>query len=253
MDKQELNVKGYTIEEDIFSPAEIQAIIAVIDEAGNLAANTNPAYRRTGDLFAIRRFLQSVPGIQPLIFTPVLNALIKDAFGPGYRPVRSIYFDKPPGSNWFVAWHQDLTISVDRKLPLPGFGQWTVKGDHFAVQPPLSILEGIYTIRIHLDDTDEFNGALRVLPGSHLNGIEPYHPGTSDPAGPGPAMTTSVETICRVASGGIMIMRPLLQHASGRSSTGKRRRVIHNEFSNAELPAGLDWAERLCSLPMLAE
>jgi hypothetical protein len=245
MDMQELCVKGYTILAGIFSPAELQAIAAAIDEASNLSTASDPAYRRTGDLFAIRRFLQSVPAVQPLIFTPVLNALIKDVFGPGYRPVRSIYFDKPPGSNWFVAWHQDLTISVDRKLPLTGFGQWTVKGNHFAVQPPADILQGMYTIRIHLDGTDEFNGALRVLSGSHLNGIEPYHPGTPDPAGPGPTKATSLESICRIPSGGIMIMRPLLQHTSGRSSTGKRRRVIHIEFSNAELPAGLNWAERL--------
>ena len=208
----------------------MQAIFAAIEEAGNLGSPSNPAFRRTSDLFAIRRFLQAVPAVQSLIFTPRLNALIKEVFGPGYFPVRSIYFDKPPGSNWFVAWHQDLTISVDRKLPLPGFGPWTVKGDHFGVQPPPNILEGMYTIRIHLDDTDESNGALRVLPGSHCNGIERYSSSTPN---------TSEDT-CRVPSGGIMVMRPLLQHASSRSSAGKRRRVIHIEFSNGRFTCRLE-------------
>lgn len=235
MNKQELQLKGYTVIQEMFSPAEIEAISTVIDEAGNLSAATDPAFRRISDLFAIRRFLQVVPAVQPLLFTPALNALITETFGPGDFPVRSIYFDKPSGSNWFVAWHQDLTISVDRKLPLPGFGPWTVKGDQFGVQPPFDILESMYTIRIHLDDTDETNGALRVLPGSHLHGVERYSSSTANPS----------EVTCRVPSGGIMIMRPLLQHASSRSSAGKRRRVIHIEFSNSELPPGLHWAERL--------
>jgi ectoine hydroxylase-related dioxygenase (phytanoyl-CoA dioxygenase family) len=34
------------------------------------------------------------------------------------------------------------------------------------------------TVRIHLDDTDENNGALRVVPKSHLKGI--YRPETID-------------------------------------------------------------------------
>ena len=85
--------------------------------------------------------------------------------------MKSIYFDKPAGSNWFVSYHQDLTISVNAKIDLGGFGPWTVKQDQYAVQPPLQILENNFTIRIHLDDTDENNGALKVIPGSHLKGV----------------------------------------------------------------------------------
>lgn len=93
---------------------------------------------------------------------------------------KSIYFDKPEHSSWFVAWHQDLTISVDKKIDLDGFGPWTSKQDQFAVQPPLAFLENIFTVRIHLDDTDEHNGALRVIPGSHRKGIYRYSPDEPD-------------------------------------------------------------------------
>jgi ectoine hydroxylase-related dioxygenase (phytanoyl-CoA dioxygenase family) len=101
------------------------------------------------------------------------------------------------------------------------------------VQPSLSILENIFTIRIHLDDTNEENGALRVIPGSHLNGL---HVLSSKEC-------ANEEEICQVKSGGIMIMRPLLQHASNRTTSKNRRRVIHIEFSNVNLPVGLGWAE----------
>ncbi|MEZ5299860.1 MAG: hypothetical protein R3F11_04210 [Verrucomicrobiales bacterium] len=36
-------------------------------------------------------------------------------------PVRAIYFDKSPESNWGVAWHQDLTIAVAARAVVPGF------------------------------------------------------------------------------------------------------------------------------------
>jgi ectoine hydroxylase-related dioxygenase (phytanoyl-CoA dioxygenase family) len=222
--------KGYARINGIYTSAEVKAIGSAIDQAD--ASDT--LFRRTADLFAIRQFLKMVPAVRPLIFTPKLRALIAQTFGPDYFVVKSIYFDKTPGSNWFVAWHQDLTISVDRKVALPDYGPWTVKGDQFAVQPPPAILQAMFTVRIHLDDTDETNGALRVIPESHKGGIERYS-----------HREDQSEEVCRVSEGGVMFMRPLLQHASSRSTGGKRRRVIHIEFSNASLPDGLEWSERL--------
>jgi ectoine hydroxylase-related dioxygenase (phytanoyl-CoA dioxygenase family) len=35
---------------------------------------------------------------------------------------------------------------------------------------PLKVLEQVLAVRLHLDDCDERNGALRVVPGSHLLG-----------------------------------------------------------------------------------
>lgn len=137
-----------------------------------------------------------------------------------------------------MAYHQDLTISVDQKLQLEGFGPWTTKQNQFAVQPLQNILENIYTIRIHLDDTDENNGALKVIPGSHAKGI--YRPETID-------WTIETEKICNVDKGGIMIMKPLILHGSNRTTNGKRRRVIHIEFSDRELPDGLNWSEKMVS------
>jgi hypothetical protein len=51
--------------------------------------------------------------------------------------------------------------------------------------------------------------------------------------------------VCKVQSGGIMIMQPLLLHASNRTTNNNKRRVIHLEFSNQLLPGELQWAEYL--------
>jgi ectoine hydroxylase-related dioxygenase (phytanoyl-CoA dioxygenase family) len=96
----------------------------------------------------------------------------------------------------------------------------------------------MFTIRIHLDDTDENNGAVRVIPGSHRRGIISSGDITRNEQG----------VTCAVAKGGIMVMKPLLLHSSGRTVNGLRRRVIHIEFSNMELPEPLQWAERM-SIP----
>jgi ectoine hydroxylase-related dioxygenase (phytanoyl-CoA dioxygenase family) len=109
-----------------------------------------------------------------------------------------------------------------------------VKLNNFAVQPPVDILENNFTIRIHLDDTDEGNGALKVLDDSH---DKVYRIENID-------WQIKNEMICKVQSGGIMIMRPLLMHSSARSTSNNKRRVVHIEFSNIDLPRPIDWAEK---------
>lgn len=194
------------------------------------------SFRKTSDLFAIRQFFKEIPGAADIIFNSSLNKIIAEILGAGSFVVKSIYFEKPEGSNWFVAYHQDLTISVNKKIEVEGFGPWTIKQNQFAVQPPLFILENNFTIRIHLDDTDEYNGALKVIPRSHLKGV--YRAATID-------WGRENEVICCVPKGGIMLMKPLLLHGSGRTTNSTKRRVLHIEFSTQILPGELQWSELL--------
>ena len=219
--KEQISSNGFAIAENIFTTEEINSIILAISSANQ----EKSTFRKTNDLFAIRQFLKELPETREIIFTKNLISLITDLFGAGYFVVKSIYFDKPGQSNWFVAYHQDLTISVDKKTDTEGFSSWTVKQDQFAVQPPVHILENNFTLRIHLDDTDENNGALKVIPSSHLNGI---HKLEGKPKN---------EVACKVKKSGIMIMRPLLFHASDKTANGAKRRVIHIEFSKSPLPS----------------
>lgn len=229
--KNDIVEKGFSIIEGILTVDELNAIQTLLDNTDS----SHPSFRKTADLFAIRRFFKEVPAAENILLTEKLSSLIEQIFGTGFFLVKSIYFDKPGGSNWFVSYHQDLTISVDRREETEGFGPWTIKQDQFAVQPPLEILENIFTIRIHLDDTNENNGALRVIPSSHKRGI--YRPETIN-------WENETEVSCSVPAGGIMIMKPLLLHASSRTLNKERRRVVHMEFCNRELPFPLEWAER---------
>lgn len=188
--RQDLLDKGFAIVDDIYTTDEVQKILEAIEHTDT----SKDTFRKSNDLFAIRQFLKEVPATFELIFTDRLKDLILHTLGAGFFVVKSIYFDKPATSNWYVAYHQDLTISVDRKLEIENFGSWTTKQNQYAVQPPAKLLENITTIRIHLDDTDEHNGALRVIPGSHLKQI--CRPETIKRA-------TGTEAICRVKRGGL--------------------------------------------------
>lgn len=230
--KTEISEKGFAIINQVFSEEEISQIIDVIDSIDT----SKETFRKSEDLFAIRQFLKEVPESHQLIFNDNIKKIINEVFGNGYFVVKSIYFDKPEKSNWYVFYHQDLTISVDKKLNLNGFGPWTTKQNQFAVQPPIDFLKNIFTIRIHLDDTDENNGALKVVPNSHSKEI--YRPETID-------WNVETEKICSVNKGGIMIMKPLILHGSNRTTNNQKRRVIHIEFSNMELPEEINWSERL--------
>jgi len=230
--KDDFLLNGFAIIDNIYTAEEIEILLQQINQT-NTGKDT---FRKSQDLFAIRQFLKEVPSTLDTIFNDKLKSVLKKLLGDNYFVVKSIYFDKPQTSNWYVSYHQDLTISVDKKLLLNGFDFWTTKQNQFAVQPPLDILENIVTVRIHLDHTDENNGALKVVPNSHAKGV--YRPRKID-------WTVEEEVSGNVPKGGIMLMKPLLLHSSGRTTNNKQRRVIHIEFSNQELPTELNWAERI--------
>ena len=155
---KEFHEQGFYVVNNVYDKAEVDTISNFISNLDT----TNPIFRKTNDLFAIRQFIKEFPEIKKLLFNEKLKDILKN-IGEDYFIVKSIYFDKPEKSNWFVSYHQDLTISVDKKIEDKNFSNWTTKHNQFAVQPSEEILENIFTIRIHLDDTNEKNGALKVL------------------------------------------------------------------------------------------
>ena len=121
--KTEILNDGFTIIEKVFTDEEISNLLDIISQADT----SQPTFRKTNDLFAIRQFFKEMPKALNIVFTEKLNSLIQYYFGDNYFVVKAIYFDKPEDSNWFVSYHQDLTISVDKKIDIKGYGPWTIK------------------------------------------------------------------------------------------------------------------------------
>jgi ectoine hydroxylase-related dioxygenase (phytanoyl-CoA dioxygenase family) len=170
--------------------------------------------------------------------SPAIRHLIEPVLGAECYPVRGILFDKVPGANWKVPWHQDVTIAVQNRIEAEGFGPWSIKVDVLHVQPPAAVLEQMLSLRLHLDPCGEGNGALRVIPGSHRWGriAEGKIPSIRE---------ASHEHACLLGIGDVLLMRPLLLHASSASCVPDHRRVIHLDFAAAQLPPGMGWFSEL--------
>jgi ectoine hydroxylase-related dioxygenase (phytanoyl-CoA dioxygenase family) len=185
--------------------------------------------------YALRNLVQSIPAVRQLAESREVRALIEPVLGRAAFPVKGILFDKTPGANWKVAWHQDTMICVRERIDTPGFGPWSVKEGVIHVQPPSEVLAGIATVRVHLDDCGPDNGPLRVLPGSHQRG-------QLDGAGIDAWRALKPAVVCTVSRGGALLMRPLTLHASSAAMVPGHRRVVHLEFAAQPLPNRLHWA-----------
>ena len=150
---------------------------------------------------------------------------------------RSLLFDKPAGANWSIRWHQDVTIAVRERRDAPGFGPWSVKAGIPHVRATAEVLERMIALRVHLDDCDENNGALLVVPGGHAHGCIDATRIAAFRSSSGTSALT-----CR--RGDVIAMRPLLPHASKPATSPGHRRVIHLEFASDNLPFGLEWHDR---------
>jgi hypothetical protein len=155
--------------------------------------------------------------------------------GEPMRAVRILCFDKTAATNWAVPWHQDRTIAVAGRAEVPGFAAWSVKAGVHHVEPPEAILAGMVALRLSLDDCGPENGPLLAVSGSWRLGRVP--------AGRIKRHVEAgrVQALCANA-GDVVVMRGLTIHASERAAQPGHRRVLHVDFSAAELPGGLQWA-----------
>ncbi len=196
--------------------------------------NKNVSRRKIGGVRNILRQSQKAADIASSDkFISLLNGLT----GRRYFPVKAIFFDKNPGSNWSVPWHQDLAIAVVRRIESPGFGPWSVKEGIVHVQPPQHILGNMITLRLHLDDCPAGNGALRIIQGSHLHGELDSDAITK-------WATHDAPVVCELSKGDALLMKPLLLHSSPQATNPNHRRILHIEYASDELPDGLEWFDR---------
>jgi hypothetical protein len=172
-------------------------------------------------------------GARHLLAEPFVGALARDerflriaaaAAGTPMIPFRATLFDKSRGANWLVVWHQDTALPLRARHERPGWGPWSRKGGVLYAHAPAQALERVVALRVHLDDSAADNGPLRVLPGSHRCGV------LTDAAVA--ALRDEIAPVdCLVERGGVLVMRPLLVHASSKSASGRPRRVIHVEYA----------------------
>ncbi len=217
---------GWAVTPPVVSPTTLHATVAALSR------------EPFGPFRGGERNLLDLPLAIELAHSEVVRALAESILGAGCFAVRGLLFDKTPGANWKVPWHQDLTIAVRGRCEAEGFGPWSVKAGVDHVQASQAVLEQMLAVRVHLDDCGPGNGPLRLIPNSHRGGV---------------LRTAAIEaSVARQAAevsvapaGSVLAFRPLLLHASSAAVAPSHRRVVHFDFAACDLPGGLEWYWRV--------
>ncbi len=225
---------GFALLPGVFAATAVRSAIAawgaaLARQAGDMAILS----AADGVVSGARDLFRLWPGSAELARAPaLLDALLAD-LGAGAGVVRGLYFDKPPGAGWALPWHKDYTVAVRAHRQLGRFRKPTTKAGVPHLEAPTDLLARMLTARIHLDDMTDENGPLRVIPGSHR------FDRTADDEAREPV-------VIRCRAGDVLLMRPLLTHASGHAdpATERHRRIVHLECAPAgEMGDGYEWRE----------
>lgn len=203
---------GFAVIPEVLTPHETASVLETLSHA---------PLRRTRA--GVRHALQH-PAVAALAQHSHLMDIARGVLGSGAVPFGATLFDKSPGANWLVAWHQDTALPLQARRESSGWGPWSVKDGVNYAHAPASALNRILALRIHLDDSTARNGPLRVLPRTHTLGVL-----TDDSIH---QLTTEVPSAeCPVPIGGVIAMRPLVVHSSSKSQSDVPRRVLHIEYA----------------------
>jgi ectoine hydroxylase-related dioxygenase (phytanoyl-CoA dioxygenase family) len=209
---EELNKNGFAVIHDVFSSEECSCIL---DHLSNW---------KIGRSRAGTRHLMACPAVSSLANDTRLITLASTALSEPAIPYRATLFEKSPKSNWLVVWHQDTALPLCKKIDGAEWGPWSCKAGVTYAHAPSWALKKLITLRVHLDPCAPENGPLRVIPGSHQTGVlTDIEIGT--------ITKTQASAECVVPAGGVLLMKPLIIHASSKSKSKTPRRVLHIEYA----------------------
>lgn len=143
------NEQGYVFPLDVFTEEEAVQNRLYFDDMMKRAAE------KGWNSYSINGWQRSCRGIYDLAMEPRILDYVQDLVGENLICTMTHYFCKLPGDKKQVAWHQDASY-------------W-----------PLTPSK-VVTVWLAIDDVDEENGPMTVIPGSHLHGQIPFEHSTSE-------------------------------------------------------------------------
>ena len=136
---QQFNQKGYIFPLDVFSETEIATHRAYFDQLIEQQINEGK------DAYSIAGWHSKQPEIYDLVTDSRILDYLEDLLGPDLICWGTHYFCKLPGDTKQVSWHQDAS--------------------YWPLTPSKTV-----TVWLAIDDADTENGAMKVIPKSHLHG-----------------------------------------------------------------------------------
>lgn len=208
----QMQTEGFFLVPGLFSAGECDAVLAHVEEAAlELALGDRDdgplSYRPmmhllSPELTAVATDRRWAPIVLPLLGTGDARLYWEQAVS------------KPPHARTELPWHQDNGYT------------------------PL-IPEEYITCWLALDDADEKNGCLWVIPASHRDGTKRHVNGGSGPFRVGHDGPAEDGVAVPVPKGGVLVFSSLLMHRSGPNTTDRARRAWIIQFCSAAARSAL--------------
>jgi len=201
---------GWFLAPDVFTVAECDRIVGQLEAAPfelplGAPADGQLSYRPM--LHLASEELRSVATDQRWA------GIVPPVVGPSARLYWEQGVAKPPGARTELPWHQDNGYT------------------------PL-VPEEYLTCWVALDDADESNGCLWLMPGSHRSGTRRHYDGGSGPFRVG-YDGDEQGVAAPVAKGSVLVFSSLLLHRSGPNSTERSRRAWIIQYCPAHARSAL--------------
>ena len=207
---------GYIFPLHVFTPAEAAANRAYFDELMDRAAAAG------WDAYSINGWQRHCAGMWDLCAEPRILDYVQDLLGQDLVCWGAHFFCKQPGDERRVSWHQDAS--------------------YWPLTPSRTV-----TVWLAIDDADEENGAMTVVPGSHLHGQIPFE---RSEAGERNVLNQTVVDPRRyggdpvsfvMKAGQISLHTDLLLHGSNPNLSDRRRCGLTMRFVPPEVRAHKGW------------
>jgi len=148
-----------------------------------------------------------------LVYDEHILDIAEDLIGPNLQLLHDQALSKPAYQGGPVLWHQDNAY-------------WDCK--------PANLVSCWMT----LDDVDVHNGAMHVIPGSHLQLLEHKRDSNSPLLDRGDLVDASTAEIINLPAGGLMFHHCQMLHYTPRNTTDRQRRAFAIHFMNPGTRSG---------------
>jgi non-haem Fe2+, alpha-ketoglutarate-dependent halogenase len=213
---EQYNALGYVFPLDVFSSAEAEANRVYFDD---LMAK---AEQKGHNSYSINGWQKYCAGIYDLVVEPRILDYVQDLLGENLICWGTHYFCKMPGDEKQVNWHQDAS--------------------YWPLTPSKTV-----TVWLAIDDADVENGAMEVIPKSHLHGQIPFEKSTAEDKN---VLNQSVRDLStfddvpvafEMKAGQISLHTDLLLHGSKPNLSDRRRCGLTMRFVPPDVRALKDW------------
>lgn len=189
--------------------AQCTAFVAREDARMDAAGTDRLGLSHRGSRYFANECQREEPALRTMLFSALMADVCRATLGPDAYFFLDQYVVKGPDRGMAFSWHQDSGYVAGNGGP--------------ASHPPY------LTCWCTLDDATVENGTVRVLPGSHRQGIVPH---VRDATNADLAVPVEEEGLpLEVPAGSIVAFSSLLLHATGPNRTDRPRRVYLAQYT----------------------